>query len=166
MNIWGAVVYFIIVLFCYIYAFKKDKGKSKKSIAKGMAQFFKQLPFLFAIFLLVGLFDVFIPKSSVVSVIGRGKGFLSILNSAVIGSVVGGPVASVYPLGALLLKKGTTLAVAAVFMNTWIMVGFITMPFEISIFGKRFTLVRNSLAVVGAIVIGMLTGLILTGSAL
>ncbi len=166
MNTWGAVIYAIIVIFSYLYAFKKDKGKSKKSISKGVAQFFKQLPFLYAIFLLVGLFDVFIPKSAVVSVIGRGKGFIAIINSVLIGSVVGGPVASVYPLGKLLLDKGTTLAVAAVFMNAWIMVGFITMPFEISVFGKKFTFVRNTLSAIGAIIIGMLTGLILTGSAL
>ena len=166
MNIWGAVVYGIIVLISYIYAFRKDKSKGKKGLAKGWKQFLNQLPFLFSIFLLVGLFDVFVSKNAVVSVIGRGKGFVSILSAAFFGSIVGGPVSSVYPLGAVLLKKGATLAVAAVFMNAWIMVGFITMPFEISIFGKRFTLVRNALAVVGAIVIGMLTGLILTGSVL
>ncbi|RKZ28422.1 permease, partial [bacterium] len=105
-----------------------------------------------------------IPRSAVVSVVGGGKGFLSIISSALVGSIVGGPVSSVYPLGAILLKKGATVAVAAVFMNAWIMVGIISMPFEISIFGKRFVLVRNIFAFVGAIVIGMLTGLILTGS--
>ena len=166
MNIWGAVVYGIVVLISYAYAFKKSNVLAKKSIVKGWKQFWKQLPFIFSIFLLVGLFDVYIPKSAVTSVIGRGRGFLAIINSALFGAIVGGPVSSVYPLGALLLQKGTTLAVAAVFMNSWIMVGFISMPFEISIFGKKFVLVRNVLVLVGAIIIGMLTGLILTGSAL
>jgi uncharacterized membrane protein YraQ (UPF0718 family) len=166
MNIWGAVIYGIVVVASYIYAFKKDKEKGKKGLQKGWKQFLKQLPFVFSIFLLIGLFDVFIPKSVVVSVVGRGRGFLAILNAALVGSVVGGPVSSVYPLGAVLLKKGATLAVAAVFMNAWIMVGFISMPFEISIFGKKFVFVRNVLAFIGAIIIGMLTGLILTGSAI
>ncbi len=166
MNISGTVIYAVVVLVSYAYAFKKDKEKGKKGIEKGWKQFLKQLPFIFAIFLLIGLFDVFIPKSAVVSVIGRGKGFFSIINAALIGSVVGGPVSSVYPLGAVLLEKGTTVAVAAVFMNAWIMVGFITMPFEISVFGKKFVLVRNIFAVIGAIIIGMITGLILAGSIL
>ncbi len=166
MNIWGTVIYGIIVIASYIYAFKKSKKDARKALKKGELQFLGRLPMLIAIFLLVGLFDVFVPKSAVVSIIGRNRGFLSILTSAGFGTIVGGPVASVYPLGAILLKKGTTLAVAAVFMNAWIMVGFVTMPFEISVFGKRFTLTRNVLAVVGAVVIGMLTGLILKGSAL
>ncbi len=164
MNIWGVVIYIIIVIASYLYAFNKDKANGKKSLQKGWKQLLKQFPFIFSIFLLIGLFDVFIPRSAVVSVVGGGKGFLSIISSALIGSIVGGPVSSVYPLGAILLKKGATVAVAAVFMNAWIMVGIISMPFEISIFGKKFVLVRNIFAFVGAIIIGMLTGLILTGS--
>ncbi len=166
MNVWGVVVYSIIVVVSYVYAFKKDRAKGTQGIKKGWKQFLKQLPFIFAIFLLIGLFDVFVPTKAVVAVVGRGKGFLSIINAALIGSVVGGPASSVYPLGALLIEKGTTIAVAAVFMNAWVMVGFISMPFEISIFGKKFVFVRNALAIAGAIIIGMLTGLILTGSAI
>jgi len=164
MNIWGVVVYTIIVIASYLYAFKKDKAKGMKGLQKGWKRFLRQLPFIFSIFLLVGLFDVFIPKSTVVSVVGHGKGFLAILNAALVGSVVGGPVSSVYPLGALLLKKGATIAVAAVFINAWVMVGIISMPFEISIFGKKFVFIRNIFAFIGAIIIGMLTGLILTGN--
>ncbi len=163
MNIWGAVLYAIVVIVSYLYAFKKDSVKGKKGLQKGIRQFLKQLPFITSIFLLVGLFDVFIPRSAIVSVIGHGRGLLAILNAAIIGSVVGGPVSSVYPLGAILIKKGAPIAVAAVFMNAWVMVGIISMPFEISIFGKKFVIVRNLLAFIGAIIIGILTGLILTG---
>lgn len=166
MNTWGAVIYGIIVIISYTYAVKKSKSKAQVAFKKGGVQLLKQLPFIIAIFLLIGLFDAFVSKNIVVTIIGRGRGFLSILNSAIFGTIVGGPVSSVYPLGAVLLKKGATIAVTAVFMNSWIMVGFITMPFEISVFGKRFTLTRNILAFFGAIVIGMLTGLILTGSVL
>ncbi len=163
MNKEGAIAYAIIVIISYVYAFKRDKSRAKKGLKKGWKQLLKQVSFIFSIFLLVGLFDVFIPKSTVVAIIGQSRGFLSIINAAVLGSIVGGPVSSVYPLGAILLKKGASLAVAAVFMNAWVMVGVISMPYEISIFGKKFVLVRNILAFIGAIIIGIITGLILTG---
>ena len=166
MNIWGAVIYGIIVIVSYIYAINKSKSDAKKAFRKGWLQLLKGLPLIIAIFLLIGLFDAFVPKSIVVSVIGKGRGFLSILNSAIFGTIIAGPVSSAYPLGVLLLKKGATITVTVVFLNAWVMVGFVTIPFEISVFGKRFTLTRNVLAFLGTIIIGMLTGLILTGSVL
>ncbi len=161
MNLLGAVVYGIIVALSYAYAIKKSKSNSRKAAKKGGMQFLKQLPFLVAIFLLIGLFDEFIPKSIVVEFVGKGKGLLSILTSAVFGTIVMGPVSSAYPLGALLLKKGATITAVAIFLNSWVMVGFVTIPYEISIFGKRFTFTRNALAFAGAIIIGMITGLLL-----
>ncbi len=157
------LVYVVIVLISYLYAFRKDKAKSKKSLAKGWSQFLNRLPLLFAIFLLIGLFDVFIPKDIVVKFIGTGRGILSIFSAAILGSVVMGPVSSAYPLGGVLLKKGATVTATAIFLNAWVMVGVVTFPFEVSVFGKKFAIVRNSLAFIGAIVVGILTGLILTG---
>ena len=61
------------------------------------------------------------------------------------------------------MKKGATITAVAIFLNSWVMVGFVTMPYEISVFGKRFTVTRNILAFIGAIVIGLFTGLILEG---
>lgn len=166
MNIWGVVIYGIILVLSYAYAFKKNKKGGKKAVKKGGIQFLKQLPMLISIFLVVGLFDEFIPKSVVMAFVGKGNKALSILSSAVFGTIVMGPVSSAYPLGALLLKKGATITATAIFLNSWVMVGFVTMPYEISVFGKRFTLTRNILAFIGAIVIGILTGWILGGMAL
>ncbi len=166
MNIGGAVVYGIIVVLSYIYAIKKSKSNSKKAFKKGGVQFLKQLPMLISIFLIVGLFNEFVPKSVVMAFVGKGNETLSILSSAIFGTIVMGPVSSAYPLGALLLKKGATLTATAIFLNSWVMVGFVTIPYEISVFGRRFTLTRNILAFVGAIVIGILTGWALGGMTL
>jgi uncharacterized membrane protein YraQ (UPF0718 family) len=161
MNLWGVVVYGAIVVLSYVYAFKKSKSDGKKAAKKSGIQFLKQLPMLIAIFLLIGLFDKFIPKSMVIQVVGKGKGILSVFSSAAFGTIVMGPVSSAYPLGGILLKKGATITAVAIFLNAWVMVGFVTIPYEISVFGKRFTFTRNVLAFGGAIVIGILTGLIL-----
>ncbi len=163
MEFASILFYAIIVAASYTYAFKKSKKDSKKAVKKGGIQFLKQLPFLVAIFLLIGLFNEFVPQSLVVALIGKGKGLLSIVSSALLGTVVMAPVSSAYPLGALLLKKGATITAVAIFLNTWVMVGFVTMPYEMSLFGKRFAVTRNILAFIGAIIIGVLTGLVLGG---
>jgi hypothetical protein len=48
--------------------------------------------------------------------------------------------------------------VIAVFITTLTMVGFMTLPMEISIMGKRFTLLRNVLSIIAALIIGLLVG--------
>jgi len=157
--------YGVLVAASYFYAFKNDSGKAKKSISKGWKQFLNQLPLLIAVFLLVGIFDKFVPKSVVINLIGKGKGFMSVLRASLLGSIIMGPVSSAYPFGAVLLKKGATIAATAVFLDTWVMVGIITLPFEISVFGKKFALLRNVFAFIGAIIIGIITGLLIVGSA-
>ncbi len=160
-GIAGTLVYVVIVIASYIYAVKKNREGAKKAAKKGLLQVLKQIPMLVAIFLLVGLFDIFVPQDTVMKIVGQGQGLLSYLASALFGTVVMGPVSSAYPIGAILLKKGAALAAVAIFLNSWVMVGFVTIPYEISVFGKKFTFVRNALALVGAIFIGLLTAYIL-----
>ncbi len=159
------VAYGVLVVASYFYAFKKDENKAKKGILKGWKQFLNQIPLLVAIFLLVGIFDKFVPKSIVINLVGKGKGFMSVLRASILGSIIMGPASSAYPFGAVLLNKGATIAATAVFLDAWVMVGVVTFPFEVSVFGKKFAVIRNVLAFVGAIVVGIITGLLIAGSA-
>ena len=158
MNIMGLAIYGIVVLACYIYAYLKNKQKYKKSLKQGGKQFLKQVPFLIAIFLFISLFDVFVPKRVIISIIGKGNGAMSVLLSAILGGIIQGPVASSYPLGQLLLEKGATVTSVATFLNSWVMVGILILPFEISVFGKKFAYIRNLISFIGAILIGIAVG--------
>lgn len=56
---------------------------------------------------------------------------------------------------------GAPPASLAAFVTTLTMVGTVTAPIEISYFGKRFTLLRQSLSFITAILIGLLMGVFL-----
>ncbi len=163
-NIGGFIIYAIIVSVSYIYAFKKRPQDGKKAAKRGIKQLIKQIPFLISIFLLIGLFDQFVSKDTIVSMIGHAGKWYTVITSALLGSIAMGSVSSAYPLGRILLKKGATLTSIAILLNAWVMVGIITMPYEISIFGKKFTLTRNALSFVGAILIGITVGFIIGGT--
>ena len=164
MNLIGAIAYAIIVILSYIYAFKKDKKMSKKALKKGIMQIFNQIPFLISMFLMLSLFDVFVPKNVVAKFMGQANGLLSILYSSLFGTIAMGSIASAYPFAGVLLKKGAPVISVAVFLNTWVMVGLIMLPYEISVFGKKFAFFRNIFAFFGAIVIGVTVGLLLGGN--
>ncbi len=163
LQMLGGLVYGVVVFCLYLYMFAKRRGETASAMKKGFVQFLKRIPMILAIFLLIGLFDVFVPKEVVASVVGSGKGILSVLLSVFMGAVMMGPVATSYPLGAMLLYKGAALSAVAAFLYSWVMLGVTVVPFEISVFGGRFALLRNVFAFIGAVVMGLLTSLVLTG---
>ena len=78
-----------------------------------------------------------------------------------IGSLITMPGPIAFPLAGSLLKLGAPPATLAAFITTLTMVGIVTAPIEISYFGKRFTIMRQSLSFITAILIGILMGIFL-----
>ncbi len=93
--------------------------------------------------------------------LGQESGVLGVLIAAVIGSValIPGPIA--YPLAGMLLERGVTYTVLAVFITTLMMVGVITFPVEKEYFGTHTAVLRNLLSFAGALLVGMIMGVLL-----
>lgn len=90
-----------------------------------------------------------------------GNYLIDPLIGAVAGSFSFGiPIVS-YVTGGELLKSGVSLLAVAAFVLTWATVGIAMLPLEISIFGKKFAFVRNSLNFVSSVAIAILTVLTL-----
>lgn len=86
-----------------------------------------------------------------------GNYLIDPLIGAVAGSFSFGiPIVS-YVTGGELLKSGVSLLAVAAFVLTWATVGIAMLPLEISIFGKKFAIVRNSLNFVSSVAIAILT---------
>jgi uncharacterized membrane protein YraQ (UPF0718 family) len=66
-----------------------------------------------------------------------------------------------FPLAASLLRSGATVTTIAAFITTLVMVGFVTAPMEVKALGRKFTLLRNGLSFVAALIIAGLMGVIL-----
>jgi len=64
-------------------------------------------------------------------------------------------------LAGSLLRSGATIMTISAFITTLVMVGVVTAPMEIKSLGKRFTLLRNGLSFIGALVIAAIMGVIL-----
>ena len=86
---------------------------------------------------------------------------IATFGAAMVGAVTLIPSLIAYPLAASLLRSGATVATIAAFITTLVMVGFVTAPMEIKELGKKFTIVRNGLGFIAAIIIGAIMGVIL-----
>ena len=78
-----------------------------------------------------------------------------------VGSIIGSvstsnPVTS-YILGGELLKQGVSLIAVTAFLVSWITVGLVQLPAEISFLGKKFALLRNYLSFLFSIIVALIT---------
>lgn len=117
-------------------------------------------PMLLAVIGLVGLFQSVVTPEMLHSFFS-GEIFQDTFIATLIGGVsVGQPFLS-YIIGGELLKEGISLYAVSAFILAWVTLGVVQLPLEWSLFGTRFTLVRNLLAFVFAIVIAYATVVIL-----
>jgi len=147
-----------IAVACVIVSLVKDRQKTVQAFRAAWRSGVSLAPTLLGILVLIGLLLGFVPAETIGRVVGEGSGVTGVLTAALLGSVLHIPSLVSFPLGGSLIAAGASATVVAVFITTLTMVGFVTLPMEIRVLGKRFTLLRNGLSLVAAVIIGVLVG--------
>ena len=143
-----------------LVSWRLDPARTRTALAIAYRSFMGLVPNLLGMTALVGLVLALLPPrmlSDLFSFHGTA-GFALI---ATVGAIVTMPAPIAFPLAGSLLRLGASPASLAAFITTLTMVGLVTAPMEIAYFGKRFTVVRQSLSFLLAILIGALMGLFL-----
>jgi len=118
--------------------------QAAKSAAR---QFVSLLPILIGVVLLIGLFNAFISKEILASILS-GTPVLDTSWGAFFGSILAGNPINSYVIGGELLKYGVSLFAVTAFIITWVTVGLVQLPAEIAALGRKFALVRNAISFV------------------
>ena len=155
------LIYLVIISSCYLLLALKDPQKIGQSLKIVKNSLTKMLPFLLAIFGLIGLFQEFVPPATISTFFENTEGPVALLISTFAGAISIGPPLAAYPLAQTLLQSGAWPPAVAAFIFSWISIGIITLPFEASIFSIRFALLRNGISFIAAMVAGLLLGLLL-----
>ncbi len=113
-------------------------------------------PMLFAVIGLVGLFDVFVTPEMLHSLFIGNALYDALMGTLVGGISVGQPFLS-YIIGGELLKEGVSYYAISAFILAWVTLGLVQLPLEWSLFGGRFTIIRNLLALLFAMLIAFVT---------
>ena len=114
------------------------------------------IPMLLAVIGLVGLFEAIVTPQMLHSLFGG-----STLGDTVIGLFagavsVGQPFLS-YIIGGELLQDGVSLYAVTAFILSFVTLGVVQLPLEWSLFGARFTVMRNLLSLLFALLISWAT---------
>ena len=132
----------------------------KKAIIKATESLGKALPLILGTILFVSLLTTVVPESFYIRFFNKNIVFDSFIGS-IIGSISAGTPIISYILGGEMLKQGISLIAVTTFLVTWVTVGFIQIPAESIVLGRKFAIWRNLSAFVISIIVAFSTVLIL-----
>jgi len=155
------VVLSMLVAVALIASAVADRRKTVAGLRRALAMFLTVLPPLLAVLCLVSVSLWFLPPDRIRSLFAGESKAMAMVAAAVVGSIALIPGFVAYPLSGMLVSSGVSLDVVAVFVTTLMMVGVLTLPVEIRYFGVRTAVLRNALALAGALVVGLLMGVAL-----
>jgi uncharacterized membrane protein YraQ (UPF0718 family) len=137
---------YVVVVVLFVLSAIKDKEKTKKAAMKGFKALEGILPQLLVVLVAITVGLALLDSQTISRYIGSGTGVWGMLAAGMIGAITLIPGFVAFPLAGELLHHGAGTLQIATFVSTLMMVGIITLPMEISYFGKRAAIVRNSLA--------------------
>ena len=152
MNIIKKYKAFILLLLINILLiiFNYEKGISVS--LKATENFYEMIKIIPPIFILIGLFDVWMPKEALVKYMGEHSGLSGILLAFLLGSFTAGPLYGAFPVAIILMKKGCKFTNILIFIGAWSTTKIPLMLFEASSLGIRFAVIRLGSNIVGILI--------------
>lgn len=133
------VVFVLFVAISHIFDFTVGKG-----IATNFQSFFLEMvSFLPLIFILIGLFDVWIAKEKIQKHIGGNSGIAGAFWVILLGMLQAGPLYGAFPVAHILWKKGASVRNIFIYLGAFCTMKIPMLTFEISYLGLKFSLMRT-----------------------
>ena len=114
------------------------------------------LNFLFMltpIFVCIGLMDIWIPRDTMIKIMGEKSGIKGILVALLLGVATAVPLYALLPVAGILLKKGSRISNVLLFLCASAGIRIPLLLFEVSSLGGQFTFVRFGLNIAVVFVI-------------
>jgi len=93
------------------------------------------------IFVLIGLFDVWVPKEVIIEHLGEKSKTKGMFLSFLLGSLSAGPTLIAFPIAYLMLRKGAKYSNVMFFLMVWSSLKIPIVFFQITTLGLRFSLI-------------------------
>ena len=144
-----------------IFSFTKNKEKTKQALKMAFGMGKSLMGSILSIIFLIGLILTILPPESIAEFVGKQSLLLATVVSAAFGTITLIPAFIAFPLVGTLVNAGVGIVPAVAFLTTLTMVGIVTFPLEQREFGLKFTLVRNGLSFIFAIIIALVMGVVI-----
>lgn len=129
----------------FVYAWRQhSREEALQGLQLGAESLWNLAALLLLAFALSGLIDVLAPEELVRSWLGTEAGWRGLIIGSVAGAFMPGGPYVVFPIMATLYRAGASLGTTVAVVTGWAVWGVISLTFEISIVGPRFSVIRIS----------------------
>ncbi len=112
------------------------------------------------IFVLIGLFDVWIDRETVIKLMGENSGVKGMALAFFLGAFSAGPTLAAFPLALIMMKKGAKYSNVLFFLMVWSSLKLPIVFYQITTIGFKFSMIINGtmllVFIIGAIISGKL----------
>jgi uncharacterized membrane protein YraQ (UPF0718 family) len=136
--IW-VTVYVILTILSFILGFNPGKAVFT-NFTQSFVEMITFVPFLFII---VGLFDVWVPKEKIQKHIGQESGIKGITLVVLLAMLQAGPLYGAFPVAYLLYRKGASIRNILIYLGAFSSMKIPMLGIEIGYLGIEFSLVRT-----------------------
>ncbi|MEA4971858.1 hypothetical protein SDC9_60608 [bioreactor metagenome] len=160
MDIFTVIIWLLTVGFLII-SYVKDNEKTKKALRNAVGMGKGMLKSILLVILSIGLLISIMPPQQIAGFVVKQNFIFATIVSAAFGTITLIPAFIAFPLVGTLVNAGVGIVPSVAFLTTLTMVGVITFPLEKDSFGMKFTLTRNILSFIFAIIIALAMGVII-----
>jgi len=151
-NIIWLTAFLIAVGVSFLVGFKPGKA-----IFAGFGDsFIEMILFIPFLFIIVGLFDVWVPKEKIQKHIGQDSGIKGIAIVVLLAMLQAGPLYGAFPVAYMLFKKGAGVRNIFIYLGAFTSMKLPMLGIEIGYMGIQFTIVRTLVSLPLFIGIGFL----------
>ena len=156
-----SIILYSIAIILLIISLIKDKSKTKEAIILGLKSFENILPQFLCIIISVGILLSFFTTDTISKILGNSSGFWGIILADIIGAIAMMPTFVAFSLGNTLLLNGAGYSQVGALVSSLVLIGLMTFPLEAKYIGKRAALLRNLIAFLFSIIVGIILGRIM-----
>ena len=149
------LVFTIFIGYSFYYQYSPGISIFKDDFWMFIKEMLYALPVMF---ILVGLFDVWVSKEKVQKHIGSSSGLKGILWIMLLAFMSAGPLYAAFPVAYILWKKGTSPINIFIYLAAASIAKIPMLSFEIGFLGIQFSLMRIILSIPVFILVGILMG--------
>jgi uncharacterized membrane protein YraQ (UPF0718 family) len=145
-------LFLVVSILSYFFGFKPGM-----SIYSSFQDFFiEMITFIPLLFILIGLFDVWVPKKTIERYIGKDSGIVGMILVIFLAMLQAGPLYGAFPVAYILYKKGTSIKNIFIYLGAFSSMKLPMLGIEIGYLGLKFTILRTTVSLPLFILIGFL----------
>ena len=146
------IIFLILIGLSWLFDFAAGE-----QIGLNFWMFFKEMIlFLPLMFILIGLFDVWVPRENIEKHIGKESGWKGTGLVILLATLQAGPLYGAFPFAYILWKKGCSVRNVFIYLGAFSTIKIPMLTFEIGFLGLKFSLLRTLITLPVFILIGYL----------